>query len=237
MLIPSIDLMGGRIVQLEQGERLRVATDDVALWIARLRPFPLVQVIDLDAAKREGSNAALVQSLCAALPCRVGGGVREIDAARRLIDAGARSVIVGSALFDNGQPQPASARAFAGAIGSDALVAAIDSRAGRVVTHGWRTSASIAPEDAIRALEDCAGTFLYTHVDREGLLSGFDLDLGRRLVESTTRRLVLAGGIRSLDEVEAIDRLGADAVVGMAIYTGVMDLEAAAQRLPTRAER
>lgn len=233
MLIPSIDLMGGRIVQLEQGERLRLETPDLDLWIARLGPFPLVQVIDLDAAKREGANRALVERLCRALPCRVGGGVREASDARALVETGARSVIVGSALFDDGLPQVDRARVFADAIGVDALVAAIDSRHGRVVTHGWRTDAAIGPIDAMRALDSAVGAFLYTHVDREGLLGGFDLALARSLVEATTRRVVVAGGVRSLDEIDALDRLGTDAVVGMAIYTGAIDLTEAARRAAT----
>jgi phosphoribosylformimino-5-aminoimidazole carboxamide ribotide isomerase len=230
MLIPSIDLMGGRIVQLEQGERLRVETDDFEGWISRLRAFPLVQVIDLDAARREGSNRALVEGLCRTLPCRVGGGVRTPSDARGLADAGARSVIVGSALFDQGRPDPDRARPFADAIGVDAVVAAVDSRGGRVVTHGWRTTASATPIDAMRALEDGVGGFLYTHVDREGLLGGVDLALARTLAGATSRRLTVAGGIRSIDEVAALHRCGADAVVGMAIYTGLIDLDEAARR-------
>lgn len=234
MLIPSIDLMGGRIVQLEQGERLRIETDEIDRWIDRLRVFPLVQVIDLDAAKRQGANTALVQRLCRTLPCRVGGGVRDAAAARALVDAGAHSVIVGSALFDDGQVQPECARRFAEAIGTDRVLAAIDSRGGRVVTHGWRSTLDVTPLDAMRALENHVGGFLYTHVDREGLLTGFDLSLARELVSGTQRRLVVAGGIRSLDEIDALDRLGVDAVVGMALYTGAIDLSDAARRMAAR---
>jgi phosphoribosylformimino-5-aminoimidazole carboxamide ribotide isomerase len=237
VLIPSIDLMGGRIVQLEQGERLRIETHDIESWIARLSAFPLVQVIDLDAAKRDGSNAALVDRLCRALPCRVGGGVRTPEDGRRLVEAGARSVIVGSALFEDGRARVDRAEAFAASIGANALVAAIDSRHGRVVTHGWRTPLTLTPFEAMHALEAHVGGFLYTHVDREGLLGGFDPALARALVAATHRRLVLAGGIRSLDEVETLDRLGADAVVGMAIYTGAIDVDDAARRIARGGER
>jgi phosphoribosylformimino-5-aminoimidazole carboxamide ribotide isomerase len=224
-LIPSIDLMDGRVVQLEQGERLVVSSADLDGWMARFARFPLIQLIDLDAAMGKGQNHALIDRVCHQLPCQVGGGVRSVERARELIDAGARRVIVGSALFGLSGIDRARAAEFSDGIGSDHMIAAVDSRGGRVVIHGWRTPLDTSPLDAIRALDPFVGAFLYTHVDTEGLLAGFHPDLVRPLVNATRRRLIAAGGIRSLDEVEALDRIGVDAVVGMAIYKGLIPLE------------
>ena len=222
MLIPAIDLMEGRVVQLEQGERLRIASDDLDGWIDRFRGFPIVQVIDLDAAMRQGDNSALVAAICGALPCQVGGGVRTADRAKTMLDLGARRVIVGSALFRDGEPDLDKARQFASAIG-ERLIAAVDSRGGRVVTHGWRETTAATPADAVRALDPFAGAFLYTHVDTEGLLNGIDLDAVMAVRAATTKPVIAAGGIRSLDEVDRLESAGVDAVVGMAIYTGSID--------------
>jgi phosphoribosylformimino-5-aminoimidazole carboxamide ribotide isomerase len=227
VLIPAIDLMGGRVVQLEQGERLKIATDDLTGWIDRFRGFPMVQVIDLDAAAGRGDNAALVAAICAALPCQVGGGVRSPDRAQALTSLGARRVIVGTALFRAGQPDGEQAQAFADAVGVPMLVAALDSRGGRVVVNGWRTATQTSACDAARALAPFAGAFLYTHVDTEGLLTGTDIDAVRAVQGASDRPVIAAGGIRSLDEVDRLDALGVDAVVGMAIYSGRLDFEAA----------
>jgi len=230
MLIPSIDFMDGRIVQLEQGERLAIETRDIDGWIARLTPFPLVQVIDLDAAMGRGDNADLLRTVCGRLPCQIGGGIRTVDAARRALDMGARRVIIGSALFDDRGVAAASARAFASAIGPASLVAAVDSRGGRVVIHGWKTRLPIGPEEAARALEPFAASFLYTHVDTEGLIEGVNRAAVLSMRAATRRRLIVAGGIRSREEIEWLDSLGIDGVVGMAIYKGIISLAGARDR-------
>ena len=222
MLIPSIDLMNGRIVQLEQGERLVLETEDVDGWIARFARYPLVQVIDLDAAMGRGGNDALVHRLCRALPCQAGGGVRTVARAQALLDAGANRVIAGSSLYSNGGVNIDAAQNFADAVPIDRLVAAIDSRGGRVVTHGWKTMLDISPETAARTLEPFAGAFLYTHVDTEGLLGGINIEAVRSVAASTSRKLIAAGGIRSHREIEMLDAEGIDAVVGMAIYKAVL---------------
>jgi phosphoribosylformimino-5-aminoimidazole carboxamide ribotide isomerase len=224
VLIPSIDLMGGRVVQLQQGERLALSSSDLDGWMARFSTFPLVQLIDLDAAMGKGENAGLVKRVCSILPCQVGGGVRSVDRARELLALGARRVIVGSALFHASGVDTAWAAEIADTVGVDRFVAAVDSRGGRVGTHGWKTASPLTPIDAIRALEPFAGTFLYTHVDTEGLLTGLDLEVVCSIAAVTTRRLIAAGGIRSMDEVEELDRRGIDAVVGMAIYTGLIEI-------------
>ena len=222
MLIPSIDLMNGRIVQLQQGERLMFETDDIDRWIARFATFPVVQLIDLDAAMGRGNNDALVARICRELPCQVGGGVRTIDAARARLDAGARRVIIGSALFDAQGVLTERAAAFADAIGMEPFIAAVDSRKGQVVIHGWKTVVPVRATDAVRALSPYAGAFLATLVDGEGMLGGLDRAAARELRAATSRQLIAAGGIRDEDEVNALDREGIDSVVGMAIYLGEM---------------
>jgi phosphoribosylformimino-5-aminoimidazole carboxamide ribotide isomerase len=224
MLIPSIDLQNGNVVQLVQGERTAIEDADLDYWIERFRGFPLVQLIDLDAAMDRGHNDALVARVLGALPCQVGGGIRTPERARQLLDAGARRVIAGSALFARGAVNVAAAGAFAAAVGPDALVAAVDCRAGEVVISGWKAGAGIGPAAAVTALDPYAGTFLCTLVDTEGTLQGIDLDAVARLRALTRRRFIAAGGIRSQAEIDALGALGADAVVGMAIYTGAIGL-------------
>jgi len=224
MLIPSIDLKGGRIVQLVQGERLAIETTDFDGWIERFSSFPRVQLIDLDAAKREGSNATLIAEICSRLPCRVGGGIRTSLDAKAILELGAQAVIMGSSLFKEGTVNVGLARQVADAITPSRLIAAVDSRGGKVVIDGWRTALPITPTDAVRALEPYCEEFLYTHVDREGLMQGTDMDAVQAVRGATTRRLTAAGGITTMDEVDRLHKIGVDAVVGMAIYTGRMSL-------------
>jgi phosphoribosylformimino-5-aminoimidazole carboxamide ribotide isomerase len=220
VLIPAIDLQDGRVVQLVQGDRLALAFDHVEPWIERFSSCPLVQVIDLDAARSRGSNADMVSRLCQVLPCRVGGGLRSAEAGEALLAAGAREVIYGSALFRDGRVDEAAAEGISGRLGMDRLIAAVDSRAGRVVLRGWTESAAITPEEAVRALEPHVGGFLWTIVEGEGLMRGINLDAVRMLRQSTSRRLTVAGGIRDRQEVDLLHQMQVDAVVGMAVYTG-----------------
>lgn len=230
MLIPSIDLQQGRIVQLIQGEQLAIATDDIDLWMRRFSSFPVVQLIDLDAAMGRGDNDALVRRIAAALPCRVGGGVRSIARAQALIEAGAQAVIVGSRLFrasDQGPVDLPFAQALAEAIGEDRWQAAVDAKAGQVVVQGWTSTVPLTPVEAVRILEPWCGGFLYTHVDREGLMQGTDMAAITAVQAATRRRVTAAGGITTHDEIAALDALGVDAVVGMALYTGRLALDPA----------
>lgn len=226
MLIPSIDLQDGHVVQLVQGEKLAVEAPDPEPWIKKFARFPRVQLIDLDAAKGLGDNAALVSSICGRLPCRVGGGIRTIDRAHTVLEQGAHAVIVSSALFRGGAVDLEFARALAEAIGSERVIAAVDSRSGRVAIHGWRTVLPITAVDAVRALEPYCGEFLYTHVDTEGLMQGTDMAAILAVRQATTRRLTAAGGITTREEIERLHSQGIDAVVGMAIYTGQLSLDA-----------
>jgi phosphoribosylformimino-5-aminoimidazole carboxamide ribotide isomerase len=232
MLIPSIDLKGGKVVQLVQGEKLAIESDDLDGWMERFAKFPRIQLIDLDAAMGIGTNDALVRRVAAQLPCRVGGGVRSVGRAQDLLEAGAQSVIVGSAYFDmrrsaeeGGVIKYDFARALADAVGMQRIVAAVDSRNGRVVIHGWKTALPITPVQAVQALEPHCGEFLYTHVDKEGLLQGTDLEAVKAVAQATGNKVTAAGGITTREEIDALDKLGIDAVVGMAIYTGTLVLE------------
>lgn len=225
MLIPSIDLQNGRVVQLVQGEKLALESFDIDAWIDRFRKFPVVQLIDLDAAMGVGQNDALVRKVAAALPVRVGGGVRTVARAEDLLAAGARAVIVGSSLFRNGAVDEAFAVAMAEAVGIDRVIGAVDAKGGHVAIHGWKTVLPLTAVDAVRALEPYCGGFLYTHVDREGMMQGTDMDAIRLVAGATARRLTAAGGITTRAEIDALDALGIDAVVGMAIYTGALDID------------
>jgi phosphoribosylformimino-5-aminoimidazole carboxamide ribotide isomerase len=223
MLIPSIDLMGGRIVQLVQGEKLRLAFDDFEYWIEKFSRFPLVQLIDLDAAMRQGDNSALVEQIAKRLPVQAGGGIHSIERARQVLAAGAQRVILGSALFTaDGAVNVSFASELAAAIGSDRIVAGIDTKNGRIAVKGWKAQVALTPDDAIPQLDPHVAAFLYTHVDGEGLLKGFPIEVAARLRKLTQRQLIVAGGIRSQQEVDALDALGADAVVGMAVYTELL---------------
>jgi phosphoribosylformimino-5-aminoimidazole carboxamide ribotide isomerase len=224
LLIPSIDLMGGKIVQLVQGEKKALEFDDFEPWIERFSRFPLVQLIDLDAAMRQGSNRELVAQFASLLPVQVGGGIRDLANAQTVLASGARAVIIGSALIKNGRPNVELARALANAVGTDKLVFSVDSRGGKVSVAGWKEATALTPPQMIRELEPFCSAFLYTHIDTEGMMQGFPLDVARELRAVTQRRLIVAGGVTTQDEVDALDAIGADAVVGMAIYTGKLSI-------------
>ena len=226
MLIPSIDLKGGAVVQLVQGERLAIRDEDVFRWVRRFERFPKVQVIDLDAAMGSGDNLAIVRQIAGALSCRVGGGIRTVDRAQDVLAAGAQQIIAGSSLFRNGRPDLDFARTLSAAVGRERVIAAVDSRNGKVVIHGWKTELPLTASEAVQALEPFCDEFLYTHVDTEGLMAGTNFEAILAVRHATTRRLTAAGGITTRHEIDKLHALGIDAVVGMAIYTGALDLDA-----------
>ncbi len=222
MLIPSIDLMGGKIVQLVQGKRKALEFDDFDAWVKRFSKYPLVQLIDLDAAVGTGNNVELVREMARRLPCQVGGGIRSVAAAETALAAGAQRVIIGSALFAEDELDKGFAESMAGAVGSSRLVFALDAIGGRVAIHGWRKVTVVSPLRMIQALEPWCGAFLYTHVETEGLLQGFPQEVIQPLRAATARQLIAAGGIRSQKEIDELHAIGVDAVVGMAIYKGLL---------------
>jgi len=175
MLIPSIDLMGSKIVQLIQGQKKALEFDNFEEWVARFAAFPLIQLIDLDAATGEGGNPNLIEFFVTRLPCQVGGGIRSIEAARRILGLGAKRIILGSSLINNGQIDVAFAEQASRELGVGRLVFAIDARGGKIATRGWREATDISPVSAVQALEPYCSAFLYTHIDTEGLLAGIPL--------------------------------------------------------------
>lgn len=225
MLIPSIDLKGGQVVQLVQGRDLALASDDVFAWVRKFARYPKVQLIDLDGALESGANDFLVRRICKHLRCRVGGGVRSVERAQTILSAGATHVIVSSSLFRDGTIDLDFAQRLADAVGVERIIGAVDSFAGKVVIRGWRESTSMTAVEAVKALDPYCAEFLYTHVDTEGLMRGIDMGAVEAVRKATTRALTAAGGITTKEEILALDALHIDAVVGMAIYTGTLALD------------
>ena len=220
MLIPSIDLRGAKIVQLVQGDKKALEFGNFEDWVTRFSSFPLVQLIDLDAAMGREANTSPIEFFVKQLPCQVGGGIRSIESARKMLDLGAQRVILGSSLIQNGAINIAFAQQLAAEFGPDKLVFAVDARGGKVAIRGWREITSITPLDMVKALDSFCCAFLYTHIDTEGLMTGLPLEPVRALREATTLQLIAAGGITSHEEIGHLHQMGVDAVVGMALYTG-----------------
>jgi phosphoribosylformimino-5-aminoimidazole carboxamide ribotide isomerase len=224
MLIPSIDLMGGKIVQLVQGEKKALEFDDFEPWVERFSRYPLIQLVDLDAAIGNGNNRDLVVSLVQRLPCQVGGGIRTVDTAQEILANGALRVVIGSSLVKDGGINTSFAEELASQFGAKRLVFAVDSKGGKVAIRGWRQLTQISAVQMIRALEPWCGAFLYTNIDTEGLLLGMPLDLVSELRGATNKELIVAGGIRTEDEVDRLHAMGVNAVVGMAIYLELLKI-------------
>jgi len=222
MLIPSIDLMGGKIVQLVQGRKKALEFDNFQDWLNRFSKYPMVQLIDLDAAMEAGHNHDLVRQFARQLPCQLGGGIRSVEAARSALALGAQRVIVGSALLSKGSINTNFAEQIVSELGLEKLVFAVDAKGGRVAIRGWKEITAMTPLEVVQSLESFCGAFLYTHIDTEGLLQCIPLDAVRQLRSATSRQLIVAGGIRTQEEVNELHAIGVDAVVGMAIYTGLM---------------
>ncbi|HTD24588.1 MAG TPA: HisA/HisF-related TIM barrel protein [Terriglobales bacterium] len=220
MLIPAIDLMEDKIVQLVQGSRKALEFTDFDYWIERFAGFPIVQLIDLDAAMNQGSNRSRIEQIARRLPCQVGGGIRNAKIAAETIALGVKKVIIGSALFQQGKINSALAQQLAEEVGQEKLLFAIDSRENKVVVHGWKQATPYTAEEAIQVLEPWCGGFLYTHVDTEGLMSGIPMEPIRNLRRATKRHLIVAGGITTQKEIDELDAMSIDAVAGMAVYTG-----------------
>jgi len=214
--------MGGKIVQLVQGEKKALEFENFEYWIERFSAYPLVQLIDLDAAMGKDTNSRLIETICKRLPCQVGGGIRTIERAKELLAVGAKRVIFGSALLKEGAVDTQMAAEAVATLGAAQLTFAIDSRNGKVAIKGWKEATSITPQEMIRVLDGYCGAFLYTHIDTEGTMAGFPLQVARELAPLTKKKLIVAGGIRSQAEVDELDGIGVDAVVGMAIYTGAI---------------
>jgi phosphoribosylformimino-5-aminoimidazole carboxamide ribotide isomerase len=227
--------MGGKIVQLVQGEKKALEFDDFEEWIERFSRFPLVQLIDLDAAIGTGNNRAILGQFLKRLPCQVGGGIRAIETAQEVLELGARRVILGSPLVRDGEINADFAKDIGDRVGVDKLVFAVDAKGGRVAIRGWREITDIAPVDMVRGLQSWCEAFLYTHIDNEGLMKGIPMETVRELREATSKQLIVAGGISSNVEIEELHAIRVDAVVGMALYLGKLDLDSIQQLRPAGA--
>jgi phosphoribosylformimino-5-aminoimidazole carboxamide ribotide isomerase len=227
VIIPCIDLMDGKVVQLVQGREKALEGDSPLVMLEKFAAFPQIQVIDLDAAMSKGSNDEIVELLASRAVTRVGGGVRTAERARKLIDQGAHKAIVGTAAFN----KPLLDQ-IAAAIGPDRLIIALDSKGGKVVVQGWTEATNVTAEDVLKQFEPYCSGFLCTYVDKEGMLAGTDLDWFRRLRARTTHEITAAGGITTIDDIRALHQLNIHAALGMAIYTGRLDLAELAALTP-----
>lgn len=225
MIVPCIDLMDGKVVQLVQGREKALEGDTPEKMLERFRAFPEIQVIDLDAAIGSGSNDELVRFLASRAVCRVGGGVRSVERAKALVEQGAKQVIVGTAAFTANGVSTEFLGAVAGAIGRERVLIALDSKGGRITVRGWRESTNLTAEAVLSQLEPYCGGFLCTYVDKEGMLQGTDLEWFRRLRAATELEITAAGGITTLEEIRELQKMSVHAALGMAIYTGRLDLE------------
>ena len=224
MVIPCIDLMGGKVVQLIQGREKALEGDAPLVMLEKFAAFPEIQVIDLDQAMGKGSNDAVVRDLAARVTTRVGGGVRTVERARSLIEGGASKVIIGTAAFSSAGVNEEFLAELAEAVGPERILPALDSKGGRIVVKGWREATSFTAEQVIRQIEPYCAGFLCTYVDKEGMLEGTDLDWFRRLRDATSHEITAAGGITTIEEIRELTRLNVHAALGMAIYTEKLDL-------------
>jgi phosphoribosylformimino-5-aminoimidazole carboxamide ribonucleotide (ProFAR) isomerase len=225
MIVPCIDLQRGRAVQLVRGRKRKLAVADVFGLVDRFRRYGILHVIDLDAAMRRGSNAGLVRAICLraanhGVRVRVGGGIRRVAQARRLIRSGAEKVIIGTAAFCRGRVNHPFLRRLKARVGRRRLIIALDTERDFIVVRGWRQQLQLRAEEVMSELEPYCSEFLCTCVDREGMMRGTNLALFRKLRRATGLPITAAGGIRTLGEVRALGRLGMDAAVGMALYLG-----------------
>ena len=224
MIIPCIDLQDGKVVQLVQGREKALEGDSPDRMLEKFAAFGVIQVIDLDAAMGKGSNDAIVRDLAGRAVTRVGGGVRNVDRARALVDAGASRVIVGTAAFSGNGINEAFLGELDAAIGRDKVLLALDSKGGRITIKGWQEAVDLTAEEVIRSLEPYCGGFLCTYVDKEGMLQGTDLAWYKRLRSATDHEITAAGGITTIEEIEALAAIRVHSALGMAIYTGRLDL-------------
>ncbi|HEV8613043.1 MAG TPA: HisA/HisF-related TIM barrel protein [Gemmatimonadales bacterium] len=225
MLIPCIDLMGGKAVQLVRGRTKALEADPMEM-LRKFRGFPVIHVIDLDAAMDGGNNDRLVARLCRKRLCRVGGGVRTVGRVRELAGLGAKQIMIGTAAFQQDGINKKFLAAARRAVGKRLLMIALDTSRGRIVVKGWRARTGLRAEEMIPQLEPYCSGFLCTCVDKEGMMQGTSLRWFRRLRKVTDLPIIAAGGITTREEIETLAKMNMDAAVGMAIYTGKLRLDA-----------
>jgi phosphoribosylformimino-5-aminoimidazole carboxamide ribonucleotide (ProFAR) isomerase len=216
--------MGGSVVQLVQGREKALDGESPEVMLQKFAAFPEIQVIDLDAAMGRGANDGLVEMLASKAVIRAGGGVRTVERAQTLLRQGAYRVIVGTSAFGAEGPNHAFLESLVNAVGRERIILALDSKDGRIVVKGWQEATAFAAEDVIAQLEPYCNGFLCTYVDKEGMMQGTDLNWFARLRAATKHEITAAGGITTLEDIRALDALNIHSAVGMAIYTGHLDL-------------
>lgn len=215
MIIPSIDLMDGKAVQLKQGKDKVLEREDVLELAKYYARFGEIAVVDLDAAMGKGDNEALIAKICKVAQCRVGGGIRTVEKAKRMISLGARKIIIGTAADEN----------FLVQLPKERVIVAIDSRNGKITLNGWKSDTEFSTESYVRRFGDFCSGFLYTIVEKEGMMEGTNLEAFKRIREVTHLPIVAAGGITTLEEIQELEKLNISSQLGMAIYTGKIKLE------------
>jgi len=224
VLIPCIDLQDGEAVQLVHGRTRQLAVADVFGLLQKFRKYPWLHIIDLDAAMGKGSNDELVRALCAQarmkfeMKVRVGGGIRTILRAEKIVDWGANQIVVGSAVFRDGKINMRFLRQLTREVDRKRIVIALDTLQGRITIHGWRRRVALQAENVMAQLEPFCAGFLCTDVDREGTMTGANLQWFQKLRSATPHPIIAAGGIRTTREIAALEKIGMDAAVGMALY-------------------
>ena len=215
MIIPSIDIMGGKAVQLKQGKEKVLEREDIFELAKYFSRFGELAVIDLDSAMGKGDNEELIKKICRIAPCRVGGGIRDVEKAKRIIANGAKKIIIGTAASEELLSQ----------LPKDKILVAIDSNKGKVVTEGWTKDTGITPEDYVKRFDDLCHGYLYTIVEKEGMMGGTDLEAIKKIRKLTKKELVAAGGISSIDEIKELEKNNISSQLGMCIYTNAVKLE------------
>ncbi|MGA2076211.1 MAG: HisA/HisF-related TIM barrel protein [Terriglobia bacterium] len=221
MIIPCIDLMGGKVVQLIQGREKFLELPDALAVLAKFADYPQIQVIDLDGALARGDQSAIIRELCRRKPCRVGGGIRTVEKAVHVVEGGALKVIVGSSAFTSDRVNAAFLENLLAAVPREKLMIAVDCLGDRVAIRGWRETLPLTSAQALAQLEPYCSEFLCTYIDAEGKLQGTNLAWFRSLRAATQLPITAAGGITTEEEIKALEEIGMNAALGMAIYKKV----------------
>ncbi len=227
MIIPSIDLMNGKAVQLKQGKDKILERDNPIELAQEFNKYNEIAVIDLDAAMEKGSNSEIIRKICSIADCRIGGGIKDVDRAKELISWGASKIIIGSKAYESDHINHDFLKKVNSAIGTQRIIIAIDAYQGEIVTRAWKHRTGLKLFDMIKELEAYASEFLFTCVEKEGGLGGTDLEIIQKLRQTTNHQLTVAGGVTTMPEIQQLAALDMDVQLGMAIYTGKIRLDEA----------
>lgn len=224
MIIPSIDLVDGKAVQLKQGKEKVLEREDPESLAEEFGRFGEVAVVDLDAAFGKGDNEVLMSRICAIAECRVGGGIRSLEKAERILALGAEKIIIGTRAFQGNRVDHNFLQKISGTAGRDRIILALDTLNGEIVIEGWKQKTGLTWDSVVKELAPYASEFLFTCVEREGLMQGTDRDTVQKMAQATPRPMTAAGGISTLEEIAELSRTGVNIQLGMALYTGEIRL-------------